>query len=145
MFIVVYFNVAECQATLIKNEVGPRSITRMEGETDVFIPCPFDMGSMPPFWQINDTFYYITQLPFPFIPSIGPNGLIISYIHRDLNGTSLQCFTTQYEQGYLRVINSSKGVLVVLFNQEEGNTTCSNYSYHRVSRLYYYIICTFRS
>jgi hypothetical protein len=113
----------DCQATisLNSNDVGPRSIRRCEGERDVFIPCPFDVGFMPPYWRINDAFYYITQLPFPFIPSISPSGLIIRYIHRDLNGTSLQCFTTQYERGDLKVSNSSKGILAVLFNEDEGN------------------------
>ena len=67
-------------------------ITRFEGETDVFIPCPFEFQPTPSLWMINKTSYSSATLPLLF--SLNPSGLLIKIIHRCLDQTSFQCIDT---------------------------------------------------
>ena len=100
------------QNTYAQIQIGPSDITRMEGERNEFIPCPFD-GINTPFWRINDTFYHFSILPCPFIASISPVGLVISVVDRTISGTSFQCFAAGTGQDP-SVQASTIGVLTVL-------------------------------
>ena len=67
-------------------------ITRFEGETDVFIPCPFEFQPTPSLWMINRTAYSSATLPSLF--TLNPGGLLIKIVHRCLDQTSFQCIDT---------------------------------------------------
>lgn len=67
----------------------PRNITRADGESDVFIPCPFEFRPTPSTWRIDGTDY--TAATIPSIYSITPSGLFINTVHVCLNQTSFQC------------------------------------------------------
>ena len=94
-----------------QSQFGPSNIVRTEGNTNEFIPCPFDRSTTP-FWKINDTFYYHTRLPCPFIASTRPYGLLITVVERSLSGTSFQCFSAGTGTG-ASVLRSTIGVLTV--------------------------------
>ena len=98
--------------TVVETQFGPRNIERTEGNTNEFIPCPFD-GTSTPFWKINNTFYYHTRLPRPFIASTSPSGLLIMVVERPISGTSFQCFAAGIGPG-ASVMRSSIGVLTVI-------------------------------
>ena len=93
-------------------QFGPSDITRVEGERNEFIPCPFD-GINTPFWRINDTFYHFSILPCPFIASISPVGLVITVVDRTISGTSFQCFAAGTGLD-TSVMASTVGVLTVI-------------------------------
>lgn len=92
---------------------GPSNIERTEGNVNEFIPCPFDGTTTTPFWKINDTFYYHTRLPRPFIASTSPSGLLITVVEKSISGTSFQCFAAGIGPG-AAVMRSSVGVLTVI-------------------------------
>ena len=99
---------------------GPQDITRMEGDTDVFIPCPFN-GLETPYWKINNIFYSATQLQYPFVSlSNNQSGLTILLIHRSLNGTSFQCFVAPGVGSDPTPLQSTQGVLTVLYDPGQG-------------------------
>ena len=87
----------------------PSNITRSAGETDVFIPCPFEFRPAPSIWRINGTDY--TTATLPSIYSWTPGGLFISVADPCLNQTSFQCIDTSY--GGLQAQESSIGILTV--------------------------------
>ena len=90
-----------------------------------FVPCPFD-GLATPFWKINNTFYHTIQLPYPFIASTSPSGLVIQSVDRFLTGTSLQCFAASGSESSPRALKSSVGIVTVIFDPETGK--CLTYS-----------------
>lgn len=85
----------------------------MEGETDVFIPCPFS-GQYLPIWKINGKVYELFQITEDeqlqdFIPSL--RGLLITRVTQSLDGTTFQCL---YPSGVgFNVMESSIGSLTV--------------------------------
>lgn len=102
---------------------GPQDITRKEGDTDVFIPCPFNDLEIP-FWKINGTFYSATQLQYPFLSLSGDSnnqsGIVILLIHRSLNGTTFQCLVAPGVGSDPTPLKSTQIVLTVLYNPEQG-------------------------
>ena len=85
-------------------------ITRFEGETDVFIPCPFEFQPTPSLWMINKTAYSSATLPSLF--TLNPGGLLIKIVHRCLDQTSFQCIDTSSNS--LAGLKSSVAILTVL-------------------------------
>lgn len=96
------------------NFSGPRDITRTEGDNQVVIPCQSHRVQATPFWKINDTIYYYSDVPPPFIASRNGRDIIIPVVGSTLNGTSFQCFVPS-SSGY-GLISSSTGLLTVITN-----------------------------
>lgn len=103
--------------------MGPRNITRIEGELDVFIPCPLS-GFVLPVWKINGYVYELFQLPELFTPAYG--GIYIETITRQLNGTTMQCFVSTGKDGIVEssligmlTVVTLSGIVIVL-----SSTTC---------------------
>ena len=91
--------------------VGPRNITRDEGQTSLTIPCGLGTGPATPFWKINGFLYYPLDVPPPFIASLGGRIISIPVIDLSMNGTSFQCFSPASSGRGL--ISSSTGTLTV--------------------------------
>ena len=96
----------------------PRNITRADGESDVFIPCPFEFRPAPSIWKIDRTYY--TTATIPSIYSITSSGLFINTVHVCLNQTSFQCVDTS--DNALEEEVSDIGILTVT---SEGNVNCT--------------------
>ena len=96
--------------------------TRSEGGNEVTIPClASHEPQATPFWKINDTIYYYSDVPWPLISSPDGTTITIPVVDLSMNGTSFQCFIpTSSGDG---LISSSVGILTVT---ENGN----------ISRLY---------
>ena len=91
--------------------VGPRNITRDEGQTDITIPCGLNTGQATPFWKISGFLYYPSDVPLPFIASQNGRFISIPVVSLSMNGTSFQCFIpTSFGHG---LISSSTGTLTV--------------------------------
>ena len=91
---------------------GPRNITRTEGTAnDVTILCQFYPIQATPVWKINDTIYYFSDVPQPFIVSQSGRDIFIPVVDSSLDGTSFQCFNPGND-----IISSSIGVLTVIDN-----------------------------
>ena len=89
--------------------MGPRNITRIEEERDVFIPCPF-WGPYVPIWEINGVQYEHSTFPEPY--KLERFGLLITMVERRLNNTMYRCL---YPTGKRFQIKSSEvGYLLVL-------------------------------
>ena len=86
---------------------GPENIFRKEGESSIFIPCPFFYGLSIPVWIINDATYGTQTLPDSYVAFA--DGLLVTIALRQLNGTTFQCYT---EIG-LEVFKSSIGTLFI--------------------------------
>ena len=86
---------------------GPANIKRLEGERNVFIPCPFGDGEYQVIWEINDITYANYDLPEWCAPYA--LGLVIRRIERRLNLTSFRCLYLGSETQV-----SSTGVLTVI-------------------------------
>lgn len=102
--VCLHFASVICMRSIIS--FGPQNITRMEGETSVYIPCPFP-GSSSPIWKIDSLYFEASTLPGNLIPA--SYGLFITQITASMNGTTFQCLVyngTGYEF-------SSTGVLIV--------------------------------
>lgn len=94
------------------NFVGPRNITRGEGTGDVTIPCQLHALDATPFWKINSTIYYYSDMPPPFEVSTSGREVGITAVDLSLNGTSFQCFIPSVNG----LITSSIGILTVIDN-----------------------------
>ena len=94
------------------------NITRADGESNVFIPCPFEFRPTPSIWKIDGT--YSTAATIPSIYSITPGGLFINTVHVCLNQTSFQCIDTS--NNALEEQVSDIGILTVT---SEGNINCT--------------------
>ena len=79
-------------ASSIMGQRQPMNITRADGETNVFIPCPFEFRSTPSIWRIRGMEY--TAATIPPVYSITPGGLFINTVHVCMNQTSFQCIDT---------------------------------------------------
>lgn len=66
--------------------LGPRNITRIFGQTDVVIPCPYSS----PIWKINSISYSSFGLPAVYLSS--PVGIVIPIVLIEMNNTAFQCF-----------------------------------------------------
>ena len=91
--------------------MGPRNITRDEGQTSFTIPCGLGTGPATPFWKINGFLYYPSDVPLPFIASLGGRFISIPVVYLSMNGTSFQCFIPTYSGHGL--MSSSTGTLTV--------------------------------
>ena len=103
-------------------ENGPLNISRVEGETNVYIPCPFP-GKYNPIWKINGTFYVASNLP----PGMKPAsyGILIIQVEERLNGTTFQCLTVS---GVAHKIHkSTTGILIVTGTDEITSGNINNY------------------
>ena len=115
---IIYSSLNNLEAPCSGNNLlGPRSITRVEGTKDILIPCqsyPPQLQATP-FWKINGTIYYYSDVPPPFKASKSGRELLIPVLDSTLNGTSLQCFIppslTEDE-----LIGSTVGVITVTEN-----------------------------
>lgn len=103
-YIIAYVLITTSEA-----QIGPTDITRIEGQTNEFIPCPYGDENTAASWRINNTFYHHTRLPCPFI--VASNGILIPVLDRSISGTSFQCFATSSDG---QLLSSSVGVLTVL-------------------------------
>ena len=76
---------------LFNCQVGqdPSNITRVEGEENILIHCPFSAIGAP-IWRVNQTL----RDPLSFKPPIQPTitGISITKLTCDFNQTSFQCF-----------------------------------------------------
>ena len=99
---------------------GPSDISREEGETNVYIPCPFYGTPYNPIWKINDSFYEASSLPDGFVAAA--SGLEIIEVTASINLTTFQCFnSTTLEcsnEGLLTVtvtpVRTTQGNLVII-------------------------------
>ena len=106
IIIITDFNVDICFCFQL---LQPTDITRHEGADNVIIPCPTN-SNLPPIWSVNGSYYSIYSLPAMFQPS--RIGIIIPFVHKEMNNTSFQCY---YSTGNgLQVEASSIGTLTVL-------------------------------
>ena len=96
----------------------PKNITRADGESDVFISCPYEFRPTPSIWKIDGTYY--TAATIPSIYSITSSGLFINTVHVCLNQTSFQCVDTS--DNALEEQVSDIGILTVT---SEGNVNCT--------------------
>ena len=89
--------------------------TRSEGGNEVTIPClATHEPQATPFWKINDTIYYYSDVPWPLISSPDGTTITIPVVDLFMNGTSFQCFIpTSSGDG---LISSSVGTLTVTEN-----------------------------
>ena len=97
-------------------DIGPKNITRYEGEDNVFIPCLFNSFDLP-FWEINNHYYGLFSLPQGFFPA--SKGIIIPAIRVDMNGTTFRCYFL--DRNSQAIQGSSIGVLTVLKSGLEGS------------------------
>ena len=98
---------------------GPRNITRTEGIMNVVIPCEPVPLTATPFWKINNTIYYYSDVPPPFVSTRNGRYIVIPTIEVYMNRTSFQCF---FQISSLEVAKSSVGVLMVT---KAGTTFCA--------------------
>ena len=111
MLFLFYVVLYMWQTATLNLALQPSSdITRFEGETDVFIPCPFEFQPTPSLWMINKTAYSSATLPSLF--TLNPGGLLIKTVHRCLDQTSFQCIDTSSNS--LAGRKSSVAILTVL-------------------------------
>ena len=96
------------------NFLGPKNIIRAEGTEDIHIPCQSYPPQATPFWKINGTGYYYSNVPPPFKASKSGREIIIPVIDSTLNGTSLQCLTPTSTGDEL--IGSTIGIITVTEN-----------------------------
>ena len=89
---------------------GPRNITRTEGTINVVIPCEAVSLTATPFWKINNSIYYFSDIPPPFVSTRDGRYIVIPTIDVYMNRTSFQCF---FPISLLEVAKSSVGVLMV--------------------------------
>ena len=68
---------------------GPHNITRIEGEENVLVDCPFSSTGAP-IWRINDSLFDVASIQPPFIPTTF--GITISLVTRNIDQTRFQCF-----------------------------------------------------
>ena len=89
----------------------PRNITRSVGSTNPQILCSKYPIEATPFWKINETTYYFSEVPPPFIPSPSGRVVTIPVVEVSLNQTSFQCFIPTSDGG---LFSSPIGILTVL-------------------------------
>ena len=90
---------------------GPRNIVRVEGEKNIYIPCPFSDGEYDVIWEINGSIY--SSYTTPSWCTSYAFGLLIKNADRTLNNTSFRCLYSSGERG-LDTISSSTGILTVI-------------------------------
>ena len=108
---VIFSHIALCSGSEF---LGPKNITRTEGSKQQIVPCQSYPIQATPFWKINDTIYYYSDLPLPLTASKSGREIIIPTVDSTLSGTSFQCFTPSSSGDEL--ISSSIGVLTVIAN-----------------------------
>ena len=91
--------------------LGPRNVTRAEGTENIHIPCQSYPPQATPFWKINGTIYYYSDVPPPFVVSKSGREITIPVVDSTLNGTSFQCFIPSSTGDELIV--STVGVITV--------------------------------
>ena len=96
------------------NFLGPENITRVEGSNRIIIRCQSYPVQTTPFWKVNGTIYYYSDVPPPFEVSKSGRELKIPLVVLSLNGTSFQCFIPSSSGDGL--FSSSIGVLTVTDN-----------------------------
>lgn len=97
----LFINHIGCTLSL---EIGPRNITRMEGQNNIFIPCPYYTSL--PVWKINKITYTVSNFrDLPYLQAF-PQGLMIKNLTKDMNNTKFQCFHHDAEStiGILKVL-----------------------------------------
>ena len=111
MIINTSLNKAPCSGN---NFLGPRNITRAEGTEDINIPCQSYPPQATPFWKINGTIFYYSDVPPLFKVSKSGREILIPVVDSTLNGTSFQCFTPSSTRN--EIIGSTVGVITVTEN-----------------------------
>ena len=117
--IIYYYNI-QFGVTLSLNKAlcsgnFPRNVTRPEGSEGEIIPCQLYPVQATPFWKINDSIYYYSDVPPPLEVSRSGRQIVIPVIDSTLNGTTFQCFTPS-SSGH-ELISSSIGVLTVMISE----------------------------
>ena len=111
MVAVIFSHIALCSGS---DFPGPRNIIRTEGSKQEIILCQSYPIQATPFWKINDTIYYHSDLPLPLTASKSSRDIIIPTVDSTLSGTTFQCFIPSSAGDEL--ISSSIGVLTVIAN-----------------------------
>ena len=90
----------------------PRNVSRVAGSTNIQMFCSKDRTQATPFWKINDTIYYFSEVPHTplFIPSPDGRSITIPLVDVSHNQTSFQCFVPTSDG---QLFSSSIGVLTV--------------------------------
>ena len=96
------------------NFLGPENIMTVEGANHIPILCQSFPVQATPFWKINSTIYYYSDVPPPFVVSNSGREIYIPLVVLSLNGTSFQCFIPSSSEAGL--FSSSIGVLTVTPN-----------------------------
>ena len=125
-----FFFIYCSSAFQIHVQLQPRNITSAAGETDVFIPCPFEFHLTPSIWRINGIDFTTATIPSTLY-SLTPGGLFINRVLVCMNQTSYQCIDTSddvlqeqvSEIGYLTVtsIEIYPGIIVNKLVKKFGN------------------------
>lgn len=106
--LITYYIVRSVETQRQLSNIGPRNITRTEGEVNVYIPCPFP-GSFSPIWIISGMHYEAFNLPENMY-SVS-FGLLIKYVTKEMDGKTFQCILqADVENGFY---SSSIGILTV--------------------------------
>ena len=131
---IVAMALSEVICSAGSNFPGPRNITRTEGSERELILCQSYPIQATPFWKINGTIYYYSDVPPPLVASRSGREIIIPVVELTLNGTSFQCFIPSSSGDEL---SSSTGVLTVIANGKLLTITinllfCNNNYYYRI-------------
>ena len=118
----------------------PRNISRSAGSSNVPIFCSKDTAQATPFWQINDTIYYFSEVPREplFIPLPDGRSVTIPLVDISYNQTSFQCFVPTSDG---QLLSSSVGILTVIVT---GANTLLHSQYHTLvyyKSLFIFQIC----
>ncbi len=68
---------------------GPENITRVEGEQNIQVDCPFSLTGVP-IWRINDSLIDLLSIEPPLVATTF--GITISLVTRNIDQTRFQCF-----------------------------------------------------
>ena len=105
----------------------PRNMTVVEGEA-VRFECDFDGSDLTPSWIINNSVYYHTDLPHPYLFNNQDFSLTIEMVSLLLSGTTFRCIVGRTE--------SVEGLLVVIkayshhdHSSQDSTVTVSQHSF----------------
>ena len=103
-----------CSGSNFLPRLVPKNTTRIEGSEEVPILCHSYPVQATPFWKINGTIYYYSDVPPPFEASKSGREIIILLVDSTLNRTSFQCFIPSSSGDEL--MSSSVGIITVTEN-----------------------------
>ncbi len=107
-----------------------------EVDTNVLIPCGYDITGGPAFWIINEALYGLLQVPREYRVSLTHQELVIPVLSRDMNGSTFQCARIDHQNN--RVQYGKRTLLnIIILPYELPNCTYGMFHldqlYHNVS------------